>query len=43
VVSSRLVNQGRPQPSPGNGMLAIVADDEDPLKDFGDDMLAEGE
>jgi antitoxin (DNA-binding transcriptional repressor) of toxin-antitoxin stability system len=39
----RLPNQGRPGPGLGKGMLTIVSEDDDHLKDFADYLPAEGE
>ncbi len=39
----RTPNQGRPRPGLGKGMLTIVSDDDEHLKDFADYMPAEGE
>lgn len=39
----RTPNLRRPQPGLGKGMLTIVSDDDEHLKDFADYMPAEGE
>ncbi len=39
----RMPNQGRPRPGRGKGMLTIVSDDDEHLKDFAEYMPDEGE
>jgi antitoxin (DNA-binding transcriptional repressor) of toxin-antitoxin stability system len=39
----RFANQRRPQPGLGKGMLTIVSEDDDHLKDFAEYMATEGE